>query len=97
MKWRWMATMLAVTVLGCAEGVERVVISVPGIMCEESCTVATREILMAQPGVREVDVRFETKTATVVINEELFRVDDAIAALDDHGFADSRVVGDAAL
>ena len=81
--------MLAIAAVGCLwaaqPGTQRLVISVPGIMCEESCTAATREILMAQPGVLEVDVRFETKTAAVVIDEGSFRVDD------------SRVLEDAAL
>ena len=89
-KWCW--AIISVAILSGCSSEQRVVISVPAIMCEESCTVATRDILLAQAGVRQVDVRFETKTATMLVDRRVFQVEQAIAALDDHGFEDSRVL-----
>ena len=69
-----------------AAGAPTVEISVPDMMCPESCAVQTKEILSEQPGAREVIVNFEAKTATVAIEAGKFDADAAIAALVDHGF-----------
>jgi copper chaperone CopZ len=70
--------------------------SVPDMMCPESCAVKTKEILSKVPGAKDVIVDFETKTATVAIDEAKFDADVAIAALVDHGFDHSALKGDAA-
>jgi copper chaperone CopZ len=67
---------------------------VPDMMCPESCAVTAREILESQPGVREVLVNFETKSATVAIDEEEFRVDAALEAFADRGFVHTEVKSD---
>jgi len=56
------------------------------MMCPESCAVKVKEILSEQPGAKEVVVDFDSKTATVAIEEGKFDADAAIAALVDHGF-----------
>jgi copper chaperone CopZ len=72
-------------------GAPTVEFSVPDMMCPESCAVATREILESQPGVQEVLVDFETKSATVAVDEEEFQVEVALEALADRGFVHSEV------
>ena len=72
-------------------GAPTVEFSVPDMMCPESCAVATREILESQPGAQEVFVNFATKSATVAVDEEEFRVDAALEALADRGFVHSEV------
>lgn len=67
-------------------GAPTVEFSVPDMMCPESCAVKTKEILSEQPGAKEVVVDFDSKTATVAIEEGKFDADAAIAALVDHGF-----------
>lgn len=67
-------------------GAPTVEFSVPDMMCAESCAVKTKEILSEQPGAKEVVVDFDSKTATVAIDEGAFDADAAIAALVDHGF-----------
>jgi copper chaperone CopZ len=67
-------------------GLPTVEFSVPDMMCAESCAVKTKEILSEQPGAKEVVVDFDSKTATVAIEEGKFDADAAIAALVDHGF-----------
>lgn len=70
-------------------GAPTVEFSVPDMMCPDSCAVATREILAAQAGAKEVRVDFEQKTATVAIDASTFQADDALAALADRGFVHS--------
>ena len=72
-------------------GAPTVEFSVPDMMCPESCAVTAREILESQPGVREVLVDFETKSATVAIDEEEFQVDAALEAFADRGFVHTEV------
>ena len=67
-------------------GAPTVEFSVPDMMCPESCAVKTKEILAEQRGAKEVVVDFETKTATVAVEEGKFDAEVAIAALVDHGF-----------
>ena len=67
-------------------GAPTVEFSVPDMMCPESCAVKTKEILSQQPGAKEVVVDFDSKTATVAVEEGKFNAEAAIAALVDHGF-----------
>ena len=69
---------------------------VPGMMCETSCAVKTKEILSKVPGARDVVVDFPTKTATVAIDEGEFDAQLAIAELVDHGFDHSTLKDGAA-
>jgi copper chaperone CopZ len=68
------------------DGAPTVQFDVPDMMCPESCAVKTREILSEQPGVTDVVVDFDSKTATVAIEPGRFDAAAAIAALVDHGF-----------
>jgi copper chaperone CopZ len=77
-------------------GAPTVAFSVPDMMCPEGCGVKTKQILAEQGGVKDVFVDFETKTATVAIEEGKFDSDAAIAALVDHGFDHSTLKLDAA-
>jgi copper chaperone CopZ len=65
-------------------------------MCAESCAVKTKEILSKVPGAKDVIVDFDTKTATVAIDEGEFDADAAIAALVDHSFVHSTLKDGAA-
>lgn len=71
------------------EGAPTVEFSVPDMMCPDSCAVKTKEILSEQPGAKEVVVDFDSKTATVAVEEGRFDAEAAIAALVDHGFEHS--------
>lgn len=76
------------------EGLPTVEISVPGMMCEQSCVPTVRDSLARQQGVRDVKVDLETKTATVAVREDMFDADAAVADLLDLGFEDTQVAGD---
>jgi len=76
-------------------GAPTVEFSAPDMMCPESCAVKVKEILSEQPGAKEVVVDFDSKTATVAIEEGKFDADAAIAALVDHGFDHSTLKSDA--
>lgn len=77
-------------------GAPTVEFSVPDMMCPESCAVKTKEILSQVPGAKDVVVDFETRTATVAIDEGKFDAQQAIAALVDHGFERSALKAGAA-
>jgi copper chaperone CopZ len=79
-----------------AEKAPTVEFSVPDMMCPEGCGVKVKEILAEQPGAKEVLVDFDSKTATVAIEEGKFDSQKAIAALVDHSFGQSTLKGDAA-
>jgi copper chaperone CopZ len=79
-----------------AAGAPTVEFNVPDMMCPEGCAVATKEILSALPGAKEVVVDFESKTATVAVDEGVFSSEDALAALVDRGFDHSTLKSDAA-
>jgi mercuric ion binding protein len=85
---------LAVAVTGCTT---EVVLSVPDMMCEESCAVKVREVLSEQPGVKRVKVDFPHRTATLAVHQSDFDVNRAIAALVDHGFDEARLKSDEAI
>lgn len=64
--------------------------NVPSMMCPEGCAPKVREALAEQPGVKEVRVVYETKTATVAVDLDQFDPQAAIAELEDeYGFADT--------
>jgi Cu+-exporting ATPase len=67
--------------------------SVPGMMCEHGCAATVRQVLSEQPGVKEVNVEFESKLATVVVDEAEFD-GQAVASLleDEYGFEDTSLV-----
>jgi copper chaperone CopZ len=67
-------------------GAPTIAFSVPDMMCPEGCGVKTKQILAEQSGVKDVMIDFESKTATVAIEEGAFDSNAAIAALVDHGF-----------
>jgi copper chaperone CopZ len=65
-------------------------ISVPGMMCEEGCGATVQKVLAQQPGVKDVKIDFESKTAIVAVEEGAFDADAAVHLLEDeYGFADT--------
>jgi copper chaperone CopZ len=66
-----------------------VTLSVPDMMCEESCAVKVREVLAKQEGVQSVKVDFPSRTATLAVRGSSFSTEQAIAALVDHGFEEA--------
>jgi copper chaperone CopZ len=76
------------------EGAPTVAFSVPDMMCEHSCVPTVRETLANQPGVKDVKVDLEAKTATVAIDKEEFDADKAIADLKDRMFTNTQLVGE---
>lgn len=74
-------------------GLPTVEISVPDMMCEQSCVPKVRKSLASRAGVKDVQVDLETKTAVVAVDESEFDVDDAIADLLDLGFDGTHVAG----
>ncbi|MCC6492289.1 MAG: heavy-metal-associated domain-containing protein [Pirellulales bacterium] len=77
------------------EGVPTVAFSVPDMMCEFSCVPTVRDALAKQPGVKEVKVELETKTATVAVDKDQFDPDAAIAALVDLQFTNTTLASEA--
>lgn len=73
------------------EGAPTVEFSVPDMMCEVSCAPKVRKVLAAQPGVKDVDVQLDGKTATVAVDEEKFDADAAVAALVDVQFVNTKL------
>jgi copper chaperone CopZ len=77
-------------------GAPTVVFNAPDMMCPEGCGAKVKEILSGQPGVKEVVVNFDAKTATVALDKDgKFDTDAAVAALADHGFKNSSLKSDA--
>ena len=79
-----------------AEGAPTVAFSVPDMMCEHSCVPTVRETLANQPGVKDVKVDLESKTATVAVDNDAFDANKAIAALKDRMFTHAELVGETA-
>jgi copper chaperone CopZ len=75
-----------------AEGAPTVAFSVPDMMCEHACVPAVREVLAKQPGVKDVKVELETKTATVAVDESQFDAEAAVAALVDRQFKETKLL-----
>jgi copper chaperone CopZ len=74
------------------EGAPTVAFSVPDMMCEHACVPAVREVLAKQPGVKDVKVELETKTATVAVDESQFDAEAAVAALVDKQFKETKLL-----
>lgn len=70
------------------EGLPTVALDVPAIHCE-MCAMRVTVALEEQPGVKDVSVDVENKTATVAVDESAFDAEAAIAALDEAEFAGS--------
>jgi len=77
-------------------GAPTVEFSVPDMMCPDGCGLKVKEILSEQPGAKEVMVDFDSKTATVAVEEGKFESDKAVAALVDHSFNNSKLNSDPA-
>jgi copper chaperone CopZ len=75
-----------------AERAPTVAFSVPDMMCEHSCVPAVREVLAKQPGVKDVKVELETKTATVAVDESEFDAEAAVGALVDRQFKETKLL-----
>ena len=75
-------------------GAPTVEFTAPDMMCPEGCGVKVKEILSEQPGAKEVVVDFDSKTATVAVEDAgKFDAKAAVAALADHGFKNSAIKG----
>jgi copper chaperone CopZ len=72
-------------------GAPTVEFTAPDMMCPEGCGVKVKEILSEQPGAKEVVVDFDSKTATVAVEDGKFDANAAVAALADHGFKNSAI------
>jgi copper chaperone CopZ len=70
-------------------GAPTIQFTVPDMMCPEGCGEKVKEILSEQPGAKDVQVEFETKTVTVAVDKDKFDSQKAIAALRDHQFSHS--------
>jgi copper chaperone CopZ len=77
-------------------GAPTVEFTAPDMMCPEGCGVKVKEILSGQPGAKEVVVDFDSKTATVAVEDGKFDANAAVAALADHGFKNSEIKSKAA-
>jgi copper chaperone CopZ len=74
------------------DGAPTVEFEVPAMMCPEGCVPKVREAFAEQPGVKDVQVVYVTKTAIIAIDEEQFNSSDAIATLvDEYGFTGTRL------
>ena len=72
------------------EGAPTVEFNVPKMMCPHGCAPKVHEALSSQPGVKDVKVEYETKTAIVAVDESVFDADAAVGVLEDeYGFANS--------
>jgi copper chaperone CopZ len=78
-------------------GAPTIEFTAPDMMCPEGCGVKVKEILSEQPGAKDVVVDFDSKTATVAVEDGKFDANAAVAALADHGFKNSAIkdAGDA--
>lgn len=68
-----------------------VTLNVPEMHCQYSCAPKVFETLIEQPGVKDVKVELDSKTATIAIDEESFDADAVIAALADVQFTNTTV------
>ncbi len=76
------------------EGAPTVAFSVPDMMCEFSCVEQVKKALSSEPGVKDVQVDYEAKRATVAVDREQFDAEGAIATLIDYQFTNSQLVAD---
>ena len=68
-----------------------VTLKVPDMHCQYSCAPKVYDTLVAQPGVKDVKVELETKTATVAIDAAQFDREATVAALVDVQFTNTTV------
>jgi copper chaperone CopZ len=80
-----------------ASGAPVVEFNLPDMMCEDGCARAVKDILEKQLGVRDVQVDFEAKTATVAIEEGTFSSERTLAELVDKGFDNSKLSSDSSI
>ncbi|MCG8451355.1 MAG: heavy-metal-associated domain-containing protein [Pirellulales bacterium] len=66
-----------------------VTLNVPDMHCQYSCAPKVFETLVVQPGVKDVKVELESKTATVAFDAEAFDAEATIAALADVQFTNT--------
>lgn len=71
------------------ESLKLVKIEVPGMTCAQGCPPVVKSALAECDGVDQVDVCFDSKTATIAIDEQDFDATKAIAKLGEYGFEDS--------
>lgn len=69
-------------------------LSVPEMMCENSCAQKVKEVLAEQSGVVDVKVDFPNRKAFVAIQPASFDSKAAITELEDCGFKDTQVVAE---
>ena len=85
----------ATEVVGAAfntDGAPTVAFSVPDMMCADSCVPTVEKTLASQPGVKDVEVDLDSKTATVAVDESAFDADKAVAALVDLQFTETKKI-----
>ncbi len=76
-----------------ANNAPTITFDVPDMMCEHSCVPTVRETLAKQPGVKDVKVELENKTAIVAVDKDAFDPDAAVAALVDLQFTETKLHG----
>lgn len=74
-----------------AQGLPTVTFDVPEMHCEVMCVPKVRQTLARQAGVVDVKVDLDSKTATVAVKRDLFDADQAVEALSNAEFPDSKV------
>jgi copper chaperone CopZ len=75
-------------------GAPTVEFNAPDMMCPDGCGEKVKEVLLSQPGAKEVLVEFDAKKVKVAIDDTgKFDAKAAVAALVDHGFANSSIAG----
>lgn len=77
------------------DGLPTVEFTVPSMHCEVMCAPKVRKTLAEQPGVADVSVDLETKTAVVAVEGDIFDAEKAIEALEMADFADAELKTDA--
>ncbi len=73
------------------ESLTLVKFNVPAMTCPEGCPPAVKSALTHCDGVDQVEVDYDTKTATVAVSSENFDAQSAVAALAEFGFDNSTV------
>ena len=74
------------------DGAPTAKLEVPDMMCQYSCAAKVKEVLTAQTGVKEVEIDFESKIATVAVDEANFDGEAAVAALVDYQFSNTKLI-----
>lgn len=70
-----------------------VAIEVPGMHCE-ACAASIEKTLVAEPGVKDIKLNVEKKTATVAIDESAFDTSKAIESLASAGWDEAEEVAE---